>query len=409
MRTPLLSIVVPVYNQWDITRRCLESFAANGAGVRAELLVVDNGSTDATPEHCPGLGAALFGDCFRYLNPGRNLNFGPGCNLGARESSGELIFFLNNDTVAAPGWAEPLLTEMSSGAGAAGPLLLFPASERVQHLGISFHPDFKAGHLHSHLPGDHALAGKRRLLQAITGAALMVPRALFEEIGGFHEGYANGCEDIELCARLRQKGRELVCSPRSLIYHEAGVSQGRYDREAANYRLLRERCPDCFEPDFHRHAAADGYELRLAENLDEYMAVPEARSREHIQRVGDFDEVLCRELLAREVYWEEGYELLASRLESAGALEEALPVRYDQSLFTPTRRALARLMVLCDRLGLAEAADAARQGVEDMGRRAADAEGMLETAAARAAFYREAGEERLAGLYEGRAAEHRGE
>jgi hypothetical protein len=183
----------------------------------------------------------------------------------------------------------------------------------------------------------------------------------------------------------------------------AGASEGRYDREAENYRLLQARAGECFEPDFHALAAADGYELRAAENLDEYMAVPRERAVEYAARVGDFDEALCRELLEREIYWEEGYEMLAARLERAGAFEDALMMRYRQSLFTPTRSALMRLGALAGRLGLAEAATAAAAGAEEMTRQAADKQRMTSLARERAEFYRSAGEEKLAAMYEERA------
>lgn len=402
---PAVSVIIPVYNQWTMTRRCLAALAGRRAGADFEVLVVDNGSSDETPDKCPAMGRGLFGEAFRYIAPGANLNFGPGCNLGAAEAAGERLFFLNNDTTVTDDWAAPLLDAVNKGAGAAGPLLLFPDAGGVQHLGISFHVGFKAAHLHSRVPGGHALAKKRRELQAITGAALMIPKTLFAGVGGFFEGYANGCEDIELCCRVRLKGFAVTCAPESVVYHVAGASEGRYEREAANYRLLRARCGDSFKPDFHSLAAADGYELRLAENLDEYLAVPADRAAEHAKSVGGFDETRCREIIESEVYWQEGYELLARRLEASGALEEALLVRYRQSLFTPTRAALVRLLVLADKLGLSEAAAAAKAGVEEMARQAADAERMQGVARAHAEFYRTEGEERLAGLFEQRLGE----
>ena len=394
---------MPVYNKWELTGQCLASLADNPAGASFEVLVVDNGSTDATSAECPALGRALFGDGFKFLSPGENLNFGPGCNLGAENARSGNLFFLNNDTLATENWAGPLLDELAGGAGAAGPLLLFPDSQSVQHLGICFHVGFQAGHLHSHVPRGHPLARKTRELQAVTGAALMIPKALFFEAGGFYPGYANGCEDLELCCRVRQKGMSVTCQPESVIYHLAGASEGRYDREAENYRLLQSRAGGCFEPDFHALAAADGYELRPAENLDEYMAVPEERAAEHAARVGDFDEALCRDLLEKEIYWQEGYEMLAARLERAGAFEDALMVRYRQSLYTPTRDALLRLGALAGRLGLADAATAAAAGAEEMTRQAADKQRMAALARERVEFYRSAGEDRLAAMYEKRA------
>lgn len=69
------SIVIPVYNKWDLTRQCLKSIAANTDKSRIEVIVVDNGSSDATEKSCLFLGKQLFGDFFHYIRNELNRNF----------------------------------------------------------------------------------------------------------------------------------------------------------------------------------------------------------------------------------------------------------------------------------------------------------------------------------------------
>lgn len=397
---PSVSIIIPVFNQWRLTRQCLASLAETSDGASLEVLVVDNGSTDQTPGDCPAMGRALFGEAFEYVSPGRNLNFGPGCNLGASRASGENLFFLNNDTLLKPGWLAPLLAAIEGGSGAAGPLLLFPGSGSVQHLGVTFHVGLEAAHLHSHIPGNHPLAKKRRVLQAITGAALMVPRRLFEDIGGFYPEYENGCEDLELCCRVRERELSVTCEPASEIIHLAGQSPGRGRAEDRNFRLLRERCGLCFEPDFQKFAREDGYSLRLSEVCDLYMATPPDRSQAHLAAVGDFDEAKCREILEREIYWLEGYDILAEHLEARGALREAMLARYEQALFFQCKEHLLEFMRLARAVRDFEAVEHAGRALGLILADQRNEARLRAKAEAGLAHYRESGDSELAGLYE---------
>jgi GT2 family glycosyltransferase len=96
---PLLSVIIPVRDQWSLTRQCLHALRRATPGDFFEVLVVDNASHDATPTACPPLGRELFGKRFLSLRQKTNIGFGPACNLAAHMAQSELLFFLNNDTV----------------------------------------------------------------------------------------------------------------------------------------------------------------------------------------------------------------------------------------------------------------------------------------------------------------------
>jgi GT2 family glycosyltransferase len=100
----------------------------------------------------------------------RNRNFGPACNQGAAAGQAEFVLFLNNDTLLTPGWTDPLLAAFREDPtlGAAGPLLVYPNSRRVQHPGIAFAPPLACEHLYEQFPASHP-AWPEAEVQAVTG------------------------------------------------------------------------------------------------------------------------------------------------------------------------------------------------------------------------------------------------
>ncbi|MBG0777896.1 MAG: glycosyltransferase family 2 protein [Desulfovibrionaceae bacterium] len=360
----LINVVIPVRDRWLLTRNCLEALRAATRGDFFEVTVVDNGSTDATPADCPALGAQLFGACFRYERFDENRNFGPACNHGATTSTAPFVFFLNNDTIPTGDWHTPLLEAFGQmpGLGAVGPLLLYPGSDRVQHLGVVVDPAYGTDHLYEYFPVTHRAVARRRSLQAITGAALFMPRFLFLEVGGFFEGYVNGFEDVDLCLALRKAGRTLTVAPESVIHHLGSQSAGRFAQEDANARLLFQRWGRAVRPDMHLHAREDGFVLRVTETFETHVALPAAREAELDRaHAGVNDPVALWKTLLDEPLWFGGYDRLAVILERGGLWQEAFEARMLQCSLGPSLGRLERYRSAAMRAGHADRAeDAAR-------------------------------------------------
>ncbi|OGP74365.1 MAG: hypothetical protein A2Y80_10515 [Deltaproteobacteria bacterium RBG_13_58_19] len=353
-----VSIIIPVFNNWHLTRQCLESLRQHTPGNLFEVLVVDNGSTDGTGTYGPSLGNSLFGPNFRHLRLKRNINFGPACNLGAKESQAPLLFFLNNDTILTPNWWPPLLAGLKAEAqvGAVGPLLLYPGSgpwkDRVQHLGIAVEPQLYPVHLYEYFPHSHPLVRKKRYFQALTGAALLLPKKIFLEFGGFFEGYINGGEDVDLGCHLRQQGKLLSCVTESRIYHLVGQTPGRHLHEKHNGEVLKSRCLHLLIPDLHLFTAGDGYELRLSPWLRPYLILPERRKKILERQLQDpWDLAQCQLLLGKEPVWVEGYEKLAASFEAENDFAGAVPWRFLQCHFLPHRQTFVKLLETARRAG----------------------------------------------------------
>jgi len=360
MTTPAFSVIIPVYGRWDLTRACLVSLRDHSRGQLCEVIVVDNASADATATELAPLGRSLFGDAFSLIRFTGNKNFGPACNAGAAQARAPLLFFLNNDTLMTPDWAPPLLTALREDAslGAVGSLLLYE-NNTVQHLGASFDPG-RLLHLYQGFPADHPVIFRPRSLQFITAAALMLPRDLFFQVGGFYEGYRNGFEDVELSVRIRQAGKELRCIPSSVVYHLESQSPGRSDGEDHNGALLYKRCGKDLYTDLHHHGLRDGFHVFVNDLLSLSLRLTDEAEADITRQAEGKSPLEWLEIMRRNPFWIAGRDALATELERQGKYKEALPLRAELEDFLPLRERYIQLLRTAAKAGNADIAETAR-------------------------------------------------
>jgi len=245
---PVVSIVIPAWNKWDYTFRCLMSLVKNTDGIPYETIVVDNASSDETRVALPLLKG------IRVHRNQENLGFARASNQGAAMARGRYILFLNNDTEALPNWLPPLvrILDTEPDVGIVGAKLLFPDGT-LQHAGVgvayAYPRPISPFHLRYRQPSE---ASRQRLdLPAVTGACLLIRRELCHELGGFDEAFVNGNEDVDLCFRAREKGIRVVYTPESVLYHHESVTPGRFAKATQNEILLHERWVDRFRSFTH--------------------------------------------------------------------------------------------------------------------------------------------------------------
>jgi GT2 family glycosyltransferase len=325
----LFSVIIPVLNNWELTRNCLESLHEHSGECRSafEVIVVDNASSDATATELQGLGETLFGKNFQVLRFAENRNFGPACNAGAAAAKAPFLFFLNNDTLLTPGWTPPLLTALDAdpALGAVGPLLLYE-NNTVQHLGVAFTLN-TVSHLYRTFPADHPAVGRPRSLQALTAAALMLPRSLFLEAGSFCADYRNGFEDVDLCLQLRSRfGKKLACIVKSVVYHLESRTEGRKDADDQNVKLLTARCWDIFKADLHTFGLQDGFEPFISDNYGICLRLRQEEEDALSAKANGKPPDFWFSLLLQNPLWREGHRHLIAALEKAGQGREAVPL-----------------------------------------------------------------------------------
>ncbi len=241
---PRVSIVIPVYNQLHHTLACLRSLAETVGEIPVEIIVVDDCSgEDATPELLPRVEGLV------YLRNEENLGFVGSCNRGAAEAHGEYLFFLNNDTQVQPGWLPPLLRqfEQRPETGLVGSQLVYPDGRLQESGGIVF-SDASGWNVGRFEHPDDPRYHYARQVDYCSGAAILLPRALFEQLGGFDEIYAPAYyEDTDLAFKVRQHGREVWVQPASRVVHFEGVTcgtdtgSGVKKHQLINQKTFRER------------------------------------------------------------------------------------------------------------------------------------------------------------------------
>lgn len=265
-----VSIIIPVFNNVDYTRKCLEGiYASFPPGRSFEIIVVDDSSTDKTP-HFLSEASRKYKNC-RFISLTQNSGFARACNAGTAEAKGEYLLFLNNDTVPKKQrWLDALVDvcENDPAVGIAGSKLVFPDTthsgkpERVQHCGIAFDDQKRSLHLYKFCLDGQPFVNRQKTMQAVTGAALFVSRRTFNEVNGFDTRYKNGGEDLDLCFKVRKAGKEVVYCPQSELYHFESVSirtvgQQGHNASDDNYKLFLERWGNDIIPDEYTWYKAD--------------------------------------------------------------------------------------------------------------------------------------------------------
>ncbi len=219
---PLVSVVIPVYNHLDQTMRCLRSLAAVGANCTFEVLVVDDGSTD---ESAQWLQACLN---VRLHRMPENSGFVASCNAGAEAARGHYLVFLNNDTEVTADWLDALIRCFTSEArcGMVGAKLVYPDGSLQEAGGIVFADGSACNYGRGGNPQDPRYDFVREV-DYCSGACVAIPKALFEELGGFDPCYAPAYyEDTDLAFAVRAAGYRVIYQPRARVVHFEGQTAG---------------------------------------------------------------------------------------------------------------------------------------------------------------------------------------
>jgi GT2 family glycosyltransferase len=225
-----LSVVIPVYDNWWLTARCLSRLdqLQRSGSVLFETIVIDNASTDETPE-----AIAAF-PWVRYHRHETNRNFAGACNAGARMAQAPLVLFLNNDAYPLGDALTPLVAAFDRSEVAVAGGALFFEDGVTQAAGFVL---LRNAHWHyscRNLPSSLGGVTTSRDALGVSGAAMAVRTDWFLEGGGFDESFVNGFEDVDLCLRARERGAAIAYVAEARFAHYEGASAGRFDREREN-------------------------------------------------------------------------------------------------------------------------------------------------------------------------------
>lgn len=219
---PLVSVIIPVYGKIQFTLHCLFSIARHLPKAPFEVIVIDDCSPDDSLQHIKAVQGLIIET--NHVN----LGFLKSCNKAANAAKGKYLYFLNNDTVVTEGWMDNLLQTFDDlpHTGLAGSKLMYPDGRLQEAGGIVFSDSVIINYGRYQHPGLPEFNYAREV-DYCSGASIMVPKALFEELGGFDEMYTPAyCEDTDLALKIRQKGYRVIYQPLSVVIHHEGVSSG---------------------------------------------------------------------------------------------------------------------------------------------------------------------------------------
>lgn len=246
---PKVSVIIPNQDHIEDLDQCLRSIAKKTTYSNYEVLVVENNSKRSETflyykrmqERYPKV---------RLLKWGKEFNYSAINNFAVKQSEGEYLIFLNNDTeILTEDWMEEMLSVCQQpDVGVVGAKLYYPDGT-IQHAGVILGLGNIAGHLFVKEPGDISgymgRACTMQNLSAVTAACMMASRECFEKVSGFDETLRVALNDVDFCMKVQRLGSQVVYNPEAELYHYESKSRGledtpeklkRYNREVAYFR-----------------------------------------------------------------------------------------------------------------------------------------------------------------------------
>ena len=219
---PLISVVIVTWNGRQYLEACLTAVGAQ-VGVRIETILVDNASSDGT--------VAYVGERFpsvRVVSLSENRGFAGGNNAGVREARGEFVALLNNDTVPESTWLQTLFSGVDEGTGFAlvtsrvvymhDPRVIDSAGDSMLAAGGAFK---------RHHGASVDVARESTEVFGVCGAACLMPKRVFDELGGFDEDFFVSHEDVDLSYRARLLGYRCRYVADAVVRHHGSPTIGR--------------------------------------------------------------------------------------------------------------------------------------------------------------------------------------
>jgi len=273
----LASLIILCCNEVEGTRGCLESVCKH-TRQPYELILIDNGSTDATP--------ALLEEVRSWSGPARveiirnaeNRGYPIGVNQGLAVAKGEFLVLLNNDTIVTPSWLDGLVrvSLVVGGAGLVGPVSNGAPPPQLVPFSFTETAELDAFALER----QRQFAGQAAEFPRLTGFCLLIRRDALRKIGALDERYGTGFfEDDDLCLRARKAGLRLRIAPDVFIHHEGGRTFRSLGLDTSalldqNFELFRQKWGDEHAAPYQRPGKSPAVESPRVEPTFSMLSLP---------------------------------------------------------------------------------------------------------------------------------------
>ncbi len=239
---PLVSIITVNYNAIEVTCEMLDSIRSNSYS-NVEVIVVDNASS-IDPSNFIYLNYPEV----KFIRSNKNLGFAGGNNLGIQESTGDFLFFLNNDAELTNGVIEALLAVFDKfpRAGISSPKICFYAQPRSGHDVIQYagttnvHPLTARNSTLGLGEKDNGQFDEVKETAYANGAAMMVPKYVVDEVGMMPEEFFLYYEELDWCEQIRNAGFKVIVEPNVKVYHKESYSVNKVS-SLKTYYMTRNR------------------------------------------------------------------------------------------------------------------------------------------------------------------------
>ncbi len=244
MAQPKVSIIIPNKDAQEDLSKCIDSILERSTYDNYEIIIVENNSeTTEIFDYYQSLEAQHSN--IKVVRWESIFNYSAINNFGFKATTGDYILLLNNDIeVITPNWIEEMMMyAQRPEMGAVGAMLYYP-DDTIQHAGVILGIGGVAGHSHKYFNRNHPGYFGRLLipqnLSAVTAACMLLPRKVFEEVGGLNEDYQVAFNDIDLCMRIREAGYLITWTPHAELYHYESKSRGQEDTPEKQMRFMGE-------------------------------------------------------------------------------------------------------------------------------------------------------------------------
>lgn len=217
-----VSIIIPVYNQFEYTYNCIKSIVENTTDISYEIIIADDVSSDKTLD---------INDIVKniiVIRNEKNLGFLLNCNNASKKARGKYLYFLNNDTNIQKNTIVKLIETFNNfgKVGLVGSKLVYPDG-KLQEAGGIFWNDASAWNYGNRAEAEMPEYNYVKEVDYVSGASMMISKDIWKEIGGFDERYVPAyCEDSDLAFEVRRKGYKVMYQPKSVVVHFEGISNG---------------------------------------------------------------------------------------------------------------------------------------------------------------------------------------